>query len=136
MTTIFKLILLITPIIPGLLIVGAAKNAVDLPPIFERLKNCILYLIQLTQPQDYSGIGSPYILKVYKLEIPGSNFNTHPTIPASVFQAEYIFKVRNLQCACHLILFDLPVSNNAKSDVQNLQRYFFRFNEDFKHSKM
>ncbi|CAG7725789.1 unnamed protein product, partial [Allacma fusca] len=55
---------------------------------------------------------------------------------ADKFQKRLMFKARNLHCAYHIIMFDLPNFTNKKEESKAINNLNYRFNEDFDHSKM
>ncbi|CAG7832249.1 unnamed protein product [Allacma fusca] len=105
----------------GLLLCQCSQDfeQIDLQPLMGKLDNCIIRLMPLMEPFDYSGTTTPFILQ----NVPYQRYHEDKFVMYHFFKLvrnDHVFKERNLRCNILLILH------------KNENRIFRKYEEHFK----
>ncbi|CAG7823421.1 unnamed protein product [Allacma fusca] len=89
-------------------------ESINLEPFTRKLTDCILRIVQLAEPLNYSKIETPFILNNYNAAYYLPNNQNDARLSSNVS----IFKVRNLYCKIHVIIADVDIPHDNTKDFR------------------
>ncbi|CAG7823420.1 unnamed protein product, partial [Allacma fusca] len=97
-------------------------KSINLEPFTRKLTDCILRIVQLAEPLNYSKIETPFILNNYH----AAYYLPNNQIDARLSSNVSIFKVRNLYCKVHVIIADVDIPHDTTKDIRPQLSYLVR----------
>ncbi|CAG7785664.1 unnamed protein product, partial [Allacma fusca] len=99
------------------LIFGLWKSSelINLRPLTDQFRNCMINIVQLTHPYDYRTINSPFKLRTYSSD--RNRFLHFDQRPLTLLKESEIFKQRNIRCFIKIMLF----AANSNSELKQFE---------------